>query len=70
MSRPIFILSKAETNKISAELPLSIKILCMLKLAMIAMMTKASSCGRYKLLKSTLLKEIGKWASAIGEERL
>ncbi|GFS31549.1 hypothetical protein Acr_00g0018040 [Actinidia rufa] len=56
LSSPIFILSNAEMNKISAELPLSIKILWTLKLEMTAETTKASSWGRCKPLKSSLLK--------------
>ncbi|GFZ04438.1 hypothetical protein Acr_17g0000100 [Actinidia rufa] len=56
LSNPIFILSNAEMNKISAELPLSIKILWTLKLATTVETTRASSWGKCTPLKSSLLK--------------
>ncbi|GFY82697.1 hypothetical protein Acr_02g0009370 [Actinidia rufa] len=56
LSSPIFILLKVEMNKMSAELPLSTKILWTLKLAMTAATTKASSWGKCKPLRSPLLK--------------
>jgi hypothetical protein len=44
--RSIFISSKAILYKISAELPMSIRIQCILWLAMAKLNTKASVCGR------------------------
>ena len=70
LSLTIFILSNAEINKMSAELPLLTKILCTLKLAIVAEMTNSSSWGRCKPLKSSLVKVMGWWASIVGAERL
>ncbi|GFY91476.1 hypothetical protein Acr_07g0016720 [Actinidia rufa] len=49
---------KAEMKNMSAKLPLSIKILGTLKLAMTTETTKASSWGKCKPLRSSLLKRL------------
>ena len=70
LSRPIFILSNTEVNRMSAKLSLSTKILYTLKLAIVMEPTNATSWGRCKPLKSSLVKVIVWWAFVIGMERL
>ena len=68
LSQPILILSNAEINRMSIKLPLSIKIIWMFKLAIMTNITNASSWGRYKPLRSSLVKVMGWWAPTIGGE--